>query len=483
MTLHGHTRIELTDTATGAVEVVEKDNLITNAVAAAFNGWGGSLNKAMLLWRGDQGYTDAPKDLISMFYGGLLLYDTPLGSDPATLFAPADAAITGTARSGEVNATQNTTRGSANLTESSIDPAAGVVTYVYEFATNQGNGVVRSVALTHPLGAYFSEMVDAPTAASCMADRLGFGGALGGDQLLTGLLAKDCYPTNEPGVPLWADPAADEAVAGWVDAENAALELRRHCLGLHSLDLFRRDTAGTWDSLVSTDTLDLADFLQCTGANAGKYCRLCCDAEADKFYLVSLPEGATLPAGGVIKVREYDRKTLESRDYTVPNNTNAALRGTVSEAKGTPLNGTVYGGSLYMTAPTTYQIYRFPLADPTDVQAVTMHGDVMQYLCDAHDGRLYCYYRTKGVVLNTAKNELFSCEAAGYDNASSGFSTTVPVLGEPATPLRRYFADSRMRTERILRPNYLGTINDLPKAVEKTADKTMKVIYTLRKGE
>ncbi len=53
-----------------------------------------------------------------------------------------------------------------------------------------------------------------------------------------------------------------------------------------------------------------------------------------------------------------------------------------------------------------------------------------------HDGRLYCYYRTRAVVLNTGKNELFSCEAAGYDNTTSGFSTTAPVLGQPLTPLR-----------------------------------------------
>ena len=86
-------------------------------------------------------------------------------------------------------------------------------------------------------------------------------------------------------------------------------------------------------------------------------------------------------------------------------------------------------------------------------------------------------------MLNTDKNELFSCEAAGLDSSTTGFSTTVPVLGEPVTPLRRYYGDSRVRTERILRANYLATVNDLPKAVEKTADKTMKVIYTLRKGD
>lgn len=282
---------------------------------------------------------------------------------------------------------------------------------------------------------------------------------------------------------LYADPAADEAVAGRVDVENAALELRHHCLGLHTLDLFRRDTAGTWDSLLRTETLDITDFLLDVSANAGRYCRLCFDAEADKLYLVSIPAGSSIAVGASIKVREYDRKTLAAKDYTVPNNTGGTLRGLVSESRATPLNGTVYGGSLYMTNPATYQIYRFPLSDPTDVQAVTMHSDYMQPLCDAHDGRLYCYYRTRGVVLNTEKNELFSCEAAGYDTASSGFSTTVPVLGEPAAPLRRYLSDNRIRTERVLRANYLATINDLPKAVEKTADKTMKVIYTLRKGE
>ena len=235
MTLHGHTRIELTDVHTGAVEVVESDNLITNAVSDIFNGYGGSLNKAMLLWRGDQGYTNAPKDLVTMFYGGLLLYDTPLGSDPATVFAPAGAGVVGTAKAGQVNATKNTVRGSANLTETKIDPWSGVVTYVYEFATSQANGVIGSVCLTHPMGAYYSEMIDAPDAAACNADRLGFGGALGGDQLLTGLLAKTTYPTDEKGVLLYADPEADEAVAGYLNADEGVLELRHHALGLKTL--------------------------------------------------------------------------------------------------------------------------------------------------------------------------------------------------------------------------------------------------------
>ena len=347
MTLHGHTRIELTDVHTGAVEVVESDNLITNAVSDIFNGYGGRLNRAMLLWRGDQGYTNAPKDLVTMFYGGLLLYDTPLGSDPATLFAPADASVVGTAMAGQVNATKNTVRGSANLTETKIDPWSGVVTYVYEFATSQANGVIGSVCLTHPMGAYYSEMIDAPDAAACNADRLGFGGALGGGQLLTGLLAKTTYPTDEKGVLLYADPEADEAVAGYLNADEGVLELRHHALGLKTLDLFRRDPTGLWDSLQNTDTLNVADFLQVDSSAGEDYCRICFDAEADKIYLVSAPEVDYVDATGVVKIREYDRKTLAAKDYTVPNNTGVDLQSFISENRGTPLNGTVYGGSLF----------------------------------------------------------------------------------------------------------------------------------------
>ena len=82
---------------------------------------------------------------------------------------------------------------------------------------------------------------------------------------------------------------------------------------------------------------------------------------------------------GVVKIREYDRKTLAAKDYTVPNNTGVDLQSFISENRGTPPNGTVYGGSLYMVQTKAEQIYRFPLADPTDVQAVTMHGDDMAH--------------------------------------------------------------------------------------------------------
>ena len=45
---------------------------------------------------------------------------------------------------------------------------------------------------------------------------------------------------------LYADPEADEAVAGYLNADEGMLELRHHALGLKTLDLFRRNPTGLW---------------------------------------------------------------------------------------------------------------------------------------------------------------------------------------------------------------------------------------------
>ena len=64
---------------------------------------------------------------------------------------------------------------------------------------------------------------------------------------------------------------------------------------------------------------------------------------------------------------------------------------------------------------------------------------------------------------------------------------TVPVLGQPAVPyMVRYDANSGNNQSTVhqgIRRNYLGTINDLDAPVQKTADKTMKITYTLRREE
>ena len=107
---------------------------------------------------------------------------------------------------------------------------------------------------------------------------------------------------------------------------------------------------------------------------------------------------------------------------------------------------------------------------------------------DMHDGRIYFMgsrYTACGTVLNTATNEMHAIEA--YYNYEQYPYLAVPVLGQPAVPyMVRYDANSGNNQSTVhqgIRRNYLGTINDLDAPVQKTADKTRKITYTLRREE
>ena len=96
MPIHGHTKIELTSQTTGKVETIEKDNIVTNAVSQIFNAFNGMALLREANANGEYGSTsDKSWELLESLYGGILLYDTALGSDPNTLFAPPEANLVG----------------------------------------------------------------------------------------------------------------------------------------------------------------------------------------------------------------------------------------------------------------------------------------------------------------------------------------------------------------------------------------------------
>ena len=144
MPIHGHTKIELTSQTTGEVETIEKDNIVTNAISQIFNAFNGMALLREANANGEYGSTsDKSWELLESLYGGILLYDTALGSDPNTLFAPPEANLVGSGVPKVLNNGKGLQRGSFNTTESKTDLENGVVTFVYDFATSQANGPAR----------------------------------------------------------------------------------------------------------------------------------------------------------------------------------------------------------------------------------------------------------------------------------------------------------------------------------------------------
>ena len=166
MPIHGHTKIELTSQTTGEVETIEKDNIVTNAVSQIFNAFNGMALLREANANGEYGSTsDKSWELLESLYGGILLYDTALGSDPNTLFAPPEANLVGSGVPKVLNNGKGLQRGSFNTTESKTDLENGVVTFVYDFATSQANGTIASVCLTSRYGGFFGESETALPAA------------------------------------------------------------------------------------------------------------------------------------------------------------------------------------------------------------------------------------------------------------------------------------------------------------------------------
>lgn len=138
--LHGHTKIELKDEKTGEVQVVEKDNMITNAMASI-------LGIAPTIF--------STQELNSEFFplnnlgiGGILLFQESLDESVNNTIIPSEEAntIIGYA-SNDINSGTDTKRGSRNLTESAkLDNG---YKFVWDFTTSQANGQISSLGLTH----------------------------------------------------------------------------------------------------------------------------------------------------------------------------------------------------------------------------------------------------------------------------------------------------------------------------------------------
>ena len=153
--LKGKTIIELTDVNTGEKEVIEENNMVTNAINDLFNTFPNLLN-AYSIYRGGGfvGYGNGLNflKLYEFLLGGILLFDSQIEEKPENTYAPASANLIGCGVYTHQNSTGNRKRGNYNQTESEFNEEQRYIKFVYDFATSQANGTIASVCLTSYMG-------------------------------------------------------------------------------------------------------------------------------------------------------------------------------------------------------------------------------------------------------------------------------------------------------------------------------------------
>lgn len=153
--LKGKTIIELTDVNTGEKEVIEENNMVTNAINDLFNTFPNLLN-AYSIYRGGGfvGYGNGIDflRLYEFLLGGILLFDSQIEEKPENTYAPASANLVGCGVYSHQNSTGNRKRGNYNQTESEFNEEQRYMKFVYDFSTSQANGTIASVCLTSYMG-------------------------------------------------------------------------------------------------------------------------------------------------------------------------------------------------------------------------------------------------------------------------------------------------------------------------------------------
>lgn len=147
--LKGQTVFELTDVRTGEVERIEETNMFTGALDNVLNGAPFYLNNSLL----NKNLNPNDENIIAPIYsraiGGLLMFPNVNDEDINLFYAPADNKPTGIASNDAYSGT-DPRRGSFNEIESGA--IENGYRFVWDFSTSQANGRISSVSLTSAKG-------------------------------------------------------------------------------------------------------------------------------------------------------------------------------------------------------------------------------------------------------------------------------------------------------------------------------------------
>ena len=465
--IKGRTKIELTDVRTGEVEVIEEENMVTNALQYIFNPLG-YIKAASTM------YGSSYVNYYTTLTGGLILLDKAVDEDADNIFLDTDTKVTGCAVYNQQNTSDQVFRGSYNATETEFDIVNRRIKYVYDFDTAEGNGTIASVALTHALGGYTNRGSEEAPVRAEYPYFMGIGsGSLRLTGSSSGISAYDrtmgftTYGANYKWIFL-IDATKDMVYYFSLDS-TASITIRGYRANINTVSLF--DTPSTSRVLMYEKTISLNTEI------SQQYFAYNYEEETQKLYIVSMAtSNYTVQNNASYIITEIDvANDYAVTQYTMTNTTGATLK------MGYDKEGCLcYGGYIYlMSNGNPYNIYRQEIGNSANVQKIDT--EVRQsYPVFAKDKRVYFAQPSSysgSWALYIIETDTFTMK---YPESNTLFDTYdrqyVPVLGAPMT----YFATCGSYDGQFaMRTDYLATINNLESAVVKTADKTMKVTYTL----
>ena len=463
--LKGKSVIELTDVRTNMKEIYEDENLITNAVPDLLR-----LNPSGLMYPIQTNnltkFEDEIFPIATKCYGGILLFEDKLEEDPNKIFAPSDNQIIGYA-SNDVNSTDAPRRGSANLNEST--PLENGYKFVWDFSTSQANGRISSLALTH-----------------YRAGRNFYGDEYGREACLRlNRLYKysNKYNVLRAYLGLVEADLANNVLISLYPRENKTLDIIKFKEPLSSVGL-NDPINGYGNKTIEKVSVSLEEFFE---EKYGWYYANFMDGKDGYWYGFNAKNTNNNVVLRRVKINKTDYSVTYNK-WTL-NNINLNRIGEYrSNDANYPFKMTaslMKNGYLYVMADSKKEVYKINANNPVDITKIDLgfksdfdYGKyTYNYLYECGDyilGYDFIINSQDELIKNYGKNQF---SGIGLDYIKTSLIPMGPfMIG--------YSSDEETLYKTLyLHTPYLGTINNLSSPILKTADKTMKITYTLTEEE
>lgn len=426
MTIKGHAKIELTDVHNGGKEVIESDNIVTNGAANFMKPLGCSYYNRF------NGFSDP---LVTTLYGGLILWDGNIEEDVNKYAKPSNVSMVGNAYYGYKNVSDVTELGSYNASESEV--ASDHVKFVYDFATNEGNGEIACLSLVHK-----------------STGMIGFGNKNGryinySSSMVsgTGLL----FPSNCRYVCIDTDDSSFIYVYDLYDsnAQSRYIEIKKATDArlLSNVSLFSNS------KVLSTKDIKFSDFCDYTSYSYGY--------SFNQHYLyVSVFNNNTeeitictinIKTGEIVSTKKTD--ALKSQGFNPQSSMDLLYS-----------NNCIFV-SQYSAAS---KILNIDTGKIVDCKGFALY-DRASYTINDKESFVFDNSRNTTYIFNSERMDLRNINYVYYDSHDDSRHFYSGENGDMYNYSKGFSRN----------PFYLGTINNLGTPVTKTADKTMKITYTL----
>ena len=509
MALKGTTKIELTNVKTGEREVIEKDNLVTNAVASALSN--------PFLWQLRTVYSGSYVSgnilpLCPNLFGGILLYEDAIPEDVNQLYAQSTNKLVGYS-SNNVNDKTDIMRGSMNLNESGDLEDGSGYRFVFDFTTAQANGTISAVGLTSKFGGMAGFGSEEYVTTSCPI-----------------VYAENNYINNT-----WTnigldiayrnvntityDEDTDQLTSIYVSGQNL-ITIERYHAGMASARLLNRFNLYFPSQSEEIHTIETKTFAGYAISSGYRYLTFC-DAGNGYVWGFEHEGNAKGNSSGKAKVNwikiklddlSFEEGTWEIDAQILVFGAIGVKEWTTYGIEPSQTNAVILAGYLYCINYAKTGVYKINLDNISDIVFIEHPDKAIKIHQNSSYTNVHAYY----FVSNLAKVGNVVSFANGYLNGDkivknktvSGslypYYTTNPTPSPQVSDYSEKYTngyglrgidfgvfslhiqgqinnanDTRIMSALVLNSPYLATINNLTTPVQKTADKTMKITYTL----